>query len=72
MGSYRHLDHEMQEAGLRSYFRESKEPFAIVEPSLTSGLTRSAEEAAKRLLSTDMNLVGLYLSGGALLVSAQN
>lgn len=65
LGAYRCLDHEMQEAGLRSYFRESDKSFNLMEPWLTGTNAQLTEEAADHLLSPDMNLAGIYASGGA-------
>lgn len=66
MGNPRYRNQEMNEAGFRSYFRESAPDFILLEPVSTFESAAVAQEMTEKLLADHAVLTGLYISGGGI------
>ena len=66
VGNPRYRNHEMNESGFRSYFREFAPEFTLLEPVSTFEQSAVAEEMTERLLRDHRDLSGLYVSGGGI------
>lgn len=66
MGNPRYRNQEMNEAGFRSYFRESAPDFILLEPVSTFESAAVAQEMTEKLLADHAVLAGLYISGGGI------
>lgn len=66
VGNPRYRNHEMNESGFRSYFREFAPDFTLMEPISTFEQSAVAEEMTERLLDQHHDLAGLYVSGGGI------
>ena len=66
VGNPRYRNHEMNESGFRSYFREFAPEFLLLEPLSTFEQSAVAEEMTEKLLKENKDLAGLYVSGGGI------
>jgi LacI family transcriptional regulator len=63
-GNQRFRSQEMNESGLRSYFREHAPDFTLLEPLSTIETSAIAEEMTEKLLSDHPDIKGLIVAGG--------
>ncbi len=66
VGNPRYRNHEMNESGFRSYFRELAPDFSLLEPLSTFEQSAVAQEMTEKLLDEHPDLAGLYVSGGGI------
>ncbi len=66
VGSHRFRNHDLNESGFRSYFREYGRAFTLLDPLSTFESSRIARELTEELLAEHPDLVGLYVSGGGI------
>ena len=64
LGSHRYLSQETAEISFRSYMRENAPEFQLLEPIVNLDDQRIAYEAVEDMISTNTDLVGIYMSGG--------
>jgi LacI family transcriptional regulator len=64
LGSHRYLSQETAEISFRSYMRENAPEFQLLEPIVNLDDQRIAYEAVEDMISTNADLVGIYMSGG--------
>lgn len=66
LGNPRYRNHELNESGFRSYFREHGTDVTLLEPRLTYESAAVAREMTEELLAEHPNLGGLFVSGGGI------
>jgi len=66
VGGHRWHGHELRETGMRSYFREEKPEFRVMETLVNLETRKLTYEATKGLLKQNEDIVGLYLAGGGM------
>ena len=66
LGSHRYLSQETAEISFRSYMRENAPQFQLLEPLVNLDDQRIAYEAVEDMISTNADLVGIYMSGGGM------
>ena len=64
LGSHRYLSQETAEISFRSYMRENAPQFQLLEPLVNLDDHRIAYEAVEDMISSNADLVGIYMSGG--------
>ncbi len=64
LGSHRYLSQETAEISFRSYMRENAPEFQLLEPLVNLDDHRIAYEAVVDMVSSNEDLVGIYMSGG--------
>lgn len=64
LGSHRYLSQELAESSFRSYMREHAAAFQVMEPLVNLDDPRIAHEAALNMISSNPDLVGVYVAGG--------
>jgi LacI family transcriptional regulator len=64
LGSHRYLSQETAEISFRSYMRENAPQFQVLEPLVNLDDQRIAYEAVEDMISSNEDLVGIYMSGG--------
>jgi LacI family transcriptional regulator len=64
LGSHRYLSQELAEISFRSYMREHAPQFQLLEPLVNLDETRIAYEMIVDMLSSNADLVGIYVAGG--------
>jgi len=64
LGSHRYLSQEMAEIGFRGYMREHAPSLQLMEPIINLEDERIAYEAVVDLLTSNADLVGIYVAGG--------
>jgi LacI family transcriptional regulator len=64
LGSHRYLSQETAEISFRSYMRENAPQFQLLEPLVNLDDHRIAFEAVVDMISSNEDLVGIYMSGG--------
>ena len=64
LGSHRYLSQETAEISFRSYMRENAPQFQLLEPLVNLDDHRIAYEAVEDMISSNDDLVGIYMSGG--------
>lgn len=66
LGSHRYLSQETAEISFRSYMRENAPQFQLLEPLVNLDDPRIAYEAVEDMISSNADLVGIYMSGGGM------
>lgn len=66
VGGHRWHGHELRETGFRSYFRESKPQFQVLDTLVNLETRQLTYEATLDLLARHTDVVGLYLAGGGM------
>ncbi|WP_284257856.1 LacI family DNA-binding transcriptional regulator [Acidocella aquatica] len=66
VGTHRFRCQDLNESGLRSYFREHAPRFEVVEPGATLENAGVAAELVRHLLQREPELRGLYIAGGGI------
>ena len=66
VGGHRWHGHELRETGFRSYFRESKPQFQVLDTLVNLETRQLTYEATLDLLARHPDVVGLYLAGGGM------
>lgn len=66
VGGHRWHGHELRETGLRSYFREAKPQFQVLDTLINLETRQLTYETTLDLLSRHPDLVGIYLAGGGM------
>ena len=66
LGSHRYLNQETAEISFRSYMRENAPQFQLLEPLVNLDDQRIAYEAVEDMISTNADLVGIYMAGGGM------
>jgi len=66
LGSHRYLNQETAEISFRSYMRENAPQFQLLEPLVNLDDQRIAYEAVEDMISSNADLVGIYMSGGGM------
>jgi LacI family transcriptional regulator len=66
LGSHRYLSQETAEISFRSYMRENATQFQVLEPLVNLDDQRIAYEAVVDMISSNADLVGIYMSGGGM------
>ena len=66
VGGHRWHGHELRETGFRSYFRETKPQFQVLDTLVNLETRQLTYEATLDLLSRHPDVVGLYLAGGGM------
>lgn len=66
LGSHRYLSQETAEISFRSYMRENAPQFQLLEPLVNLDDPRIAYEAVEDMISSNTDLVGIYMSGGGM------
>lgn len=64
VGNHRYRCQELNESGFRSYFREHAPDFTLLEPVQTFEDKSIARDVTDLMLSSEPDLVGLYVAGG--------
>ncbi len=64
VGSHRYLNQELSEISFRTYMREHAPDFQLLEPITNLDDERIAYEAVSDMVSSNSDLVGVYVSGG--------
>jgi LacI family transcriptional regulator len=64
LGSHRYLSQELAEISFRSYMRENAPHFQLLEPLVNLDETRIAYELIVHMLTSNDDLVGIYVAGG--------
>jgi LacI family transcriptional regulator len=64
VGSHRFRCQDLNESGLRSYFREKAPQFEVFDAGVTFEEANIADELARELLAREPDLRGLYVAGG--------
>lgn len=66
LGSHRYLNQETAEISFRSYMRENAPQFQLLEPLVNLDDQRIAYEAVEDMISTNADLIGIYMAGGGM------
>lgn len=66
LGSYRYLNQETAEISFRSYMRENAPEFQLLEPIVNLDDDRIAYEAVTHMIASNIDLAGIYMSGGGM------
>lgn len=66
VGGHRWHGHELRETGLRSYFREAKPQFQVLDTLVNLETRQLTYEATLDLLARHPDVVGIYLAGGGM------
>jgi len=66
VGGHRWHGHELRETGFRSYFREAKPQFPVLDTMVNLETRQLTYEATLDLLARHPDIVGLYLAGGGM------
>jgi LacI family transcriptional regulator len=66
VGNHRFRCQEMNESGLRSYFREHAPDFTLLEPLSTFETSAVAEEMTEKLIAEHPDMKGLIVAGGGM------
>ena len=66
VGNHRFRCQDMNESGLRSYFREYAPEFVLLEPLSTFETSAVAEEMTEKLLTEHPDMKGLIVAGGGI------
>ncbi len=66
VGGHRWHGHELRETGFRSYFRESRPQFRILDTLVNLETRQLTYEATLDLLARHPDVAGLYLAGGGM------
>ena len=66
VGTHRYRNHDMNESGFRSYFREHASGFTLLEPLSTFESDAIAREQTEKLLREHPDLQGLHIAGGGI------
>ena len=66
VGNHRYRNHELNESGFRSYFREHNAAFLPLEPEATYESAAVAREKVEILFRNHPDLCGLFISGGGI------
>lgn len=66
VGNHRYRCQEMNEIGFRSYFREHRKGFTLLEPLSTFESAAIAEEMTENLLANHSDLKGVFICGGGI------
>ncbi|KMW59144.1 Transcriptional regulator, LacI family [Candidatus Rhodobacter oscarellae] len=66
VGGHRWHGHELRETGFRSYFREARKDFQVLDTLVNLETRQLTYEATLNLLDRNRDLVGLYLAGGGM------
>lgn len=66
VGNHRFRCQDMNESGLRSYFREYAPEFTLLEPLSTFETSAIAEEMTEKLIAEHPDLKGLIVAGGGI------
>lgn len=66
VGGHRWHGHELRETGLRSFFREVRPQFRVLDTLVNLETRQLTYEATLDLLSRHPDVVGLYLAGGGM------
>ena len=66
VGGHRWHGHELRETGFRSYFREAKPDFVILDTLVNLETTQLTYEATLDLLYRHQDIVGIYITGGGM------
>lgn len=66
VGGHRWHGHELRETGFRSYFRESKPQFQVLDTLVNLETRQLTYEATLNLLARHPDIVGIYLAGGGM------
>ncbi len=66
VGGHRWHGHELRETGFRSFFRESKPQFTILDTLVNLETRQLTYEATLDLLARHPDVAGLYLAGGGM------
>jgi LacI family transcriptional regulator len=64
VGSHGYLNQELSEISFRTYMREHAPDFQLLEPIINLDDERIAYEAVRDMVSTNSDLVAVYVSGG--------
>ena len=64
VGSHRYLNQDLSEISFRTYMREHAPGFQLLEPIINLDDERIAYEAVIDMISSNSDLVGIYVSGG--------
>ncbi len=66
VGGHRWHGHELRETGFRSYFREAKPQFQVLDTLVNLETRQLTYEATLDLLARHPDVVGIYLAGGGM------
>ena len=66
VGGHRWHGHELRETGFRSYFRETKPQFQVLDTLVNLETRQLTYEATLDLLARHPDVVGIYLAGGGM------
>jgi LacI family transcriptional regulator len=66
VGGHRWHGHELRETGLRSYFREARPQFQVLDTLVNLETRQLTYEATLDLLARHPDVVGVYLAGGGM------
>ncbi len=66
LGSHRYLSQETAEISFRSFMREDAPEFQLLEPLVNLDDQRIAYEAVVNMISSNKDLVGIYMCGGGM------
>lgn len=66
VGNHRYRNQELNESGFRSYFREHRADFVLLEPRATYETAAAAHEIVEALFDEHPDLGGLFISGGGI------
>ncbi|MCP3968998.1 MAG: LacI family transcriptional regulator [Rhodobacteraceae bacterium] len=66
VGGHRWHGHELRETGLRSFFRETRPQFRVLDTLVNLETRQLTYEATLNLLARYPDVVGLYLAGGGM------
>ncbi len=66
LGSHRYLSQETAEISFRSFMRENALEFQLLEPLVNLDDQRIAYEAVVNMISSNKDLVGIYMCGGGM------
>ena len=64
VGNHRYRNQELNESGFRSYFREHRSEFKLLEPLSTYESAAVGREMTEKLLDEHPRMCGLFISGG--------
>lgn len=66
VGGHRWHGHELRETGFRSYFREFKPQFQVLDTLINLETRQLTHEATLDLLARHTDIVGIYMAGGGM------
>lgn len=66
VGGHRWHGHELRETGFRSYFREAKPEFQVLDTLVNLETRQLTYEATLDILARHPDIVGIYLAGGGM------